>query len=52
MIIAIASEVPQEYVTETNKAVAIVTERPGIAPINRPSTEPSSTNKINLGSAK
>ena len=52
IIVAMASEALQEYVTETRSAVAIVTDSPGIAPINKPSTEPRRTRRINLKSAK
>ena len=36
--------VSQVNVTETKRAVAIVTESPGIAPTNSPAIEPKNTN--------
>jgi hypothetical protein len=47
MIMAKASVVCQEYVMETNKAVAMDTESPGMAPMNKPATDPASTKATN-----
>jgi hypothetical protein len=52
MIIPIAIFMLQEYVTDTRRAVAIDTERPGMEPTNKPAAEPAKTIKIKRMSKK